>query len=241
LVVFWVSLVAPAAGLTIGLTMLTVSLMASGAMLAARVRSGFTLPLRLRWIPAWVYPLGLLAFLDAGVLLAVVFRGDPGWDGLFVWGIKARYFAGVGGVATSFFSDLSRQWSHLDYPFLVPLIEALAYRAVGAPSVRIDMVVAAAFAVCLLILFHELIRQVQGRPLAAILTLVLLTVPAFWSNAVAAYADLPQALYLLGGAGLVYLWFDHDRRAANVIVGGALLAFAVWVKRDALGFDLGFC
>jgi hypothetical protein len=105
---------------------------------------------------------------------------------------------------------------------------------VAGPTVRIDMVVAAAFATCLLVLFHERIRRVQGPGLAAVLTLVLLTVPAFWSNAVAAYADLPEALFLLGGAGLVYLWFDHDRRAPNLVLGGVLLAFAVWVKRDAL-------
>jgi hypothetical protein len=41
LVVFWVSLAVPAAGLTVGLAMLTMSLVAAGVILAVRLRSRF--------------------------------------------------------------------------------------------------------------------------------------------------------------------------------------------------------
>ncbi len=82
-------------------------------------------------------------------------------------------------------------------------------------------------------LFYELVRKADGPLLASVFTLLLITVPAFWTNATRAYADLPLALFLLGGAWLVSRWLAQ-RDLRDVILGGALLAFGVWVKRDGI-------
>src|SRR5207302_1234878 len=69
---------------------------------------------------------------------------------------------------------------------------------------------------------------------AAVLTLLLMTIAAFWDNALQAFADLPLALFLLAGSWFVYRWFDHGRHLSDLVIGGALLALAIWVKRDGL-------
>jgi Dolichyl-phosphate-mannose-protein mannosyltransferase len=233
LLAFWVSLLTPSLGLKVSLAALAASLVVVAGMLARWLASLLAWRPRISVSAVVVTPLMLFTLLDLGLLLAVVFRGDPGWDGLFIWGIKARYFAAIGGVPDSFFTDLSRQWSHLDYPLLFPLMEAIVYSALGVPNEHANMVIIVVFVVGMVVLFHELVREAVGPVLAVVFALVLVTVPAFWTNAVRAYADLPLALFLLGGGGLVCRWLIQ-RRSADVVVGGVLLAFGVWVKRDGL-------
>jgi 4-amino-4-deoxy-L-arabinose transferase-like glycosyltransferase len=164
----------------------------------------------------------------------LVLRSQVGWDGLFVWGIKARYFFSFGGVPEAFFADPSREWSHLDYPFLVPLSEALLYRAAGRADERLALLLAAAFVLCLLLLIHDLARAWRGPELALVACLVLLTVPATWILAGQGLADLPLAAFLLGGGGLASRWFEDRGRVRDLLLAGLLLTLAVWVKREGL-------
>lgn len=234
LIGFWTSLAVPSAGLTMSLGVLVASVVTCFVTLVKRLHNEPHWSLRLTAVTPWVYALVLLLLCDGGLVVYAVLHSNPGWDGLFVWGIKARYFAEVGGIPTGFFSDLSRQWSHLEYPFLLPLTEALVYRVLGTPYEQADMVLTCGYLVFLLLLLHELIRRVEGPTVAVLCTLLLVTVPAFWNNTTQAYAELPLALFLLGGAGFVYRWFDDDRRLQDLLLGGLLLALAIWVKRDGL-------
>lgn len=233
LIGFWVSLAAASAGLLVSLIASAAALLVAMGILAKRLIRRLVWPHQIPLSTLVATPLVLVALFDVGLVVAVVLRGDPGWDGLFVWGIKARYFAAIGGVPASFFTDLSREWSHLDYPFLIPMAEAMAYRVQGGPTEQVDMLITAGFVVALVVLFHELIRNAAGPVLAVVFTLLLVTVPAFWTNATRAYADLPLALFLLGGGGLVASWFARGR-LTDLILGGAMLAFGMWVKRDGI-------
>jgi hypothetical protein len=233
LVAFWVSLFAASAALAVSLALAPLASLLAVFLAVRRWRRPETVPPRLTAGTALVAVLGVLAVVDIGSVLFATYHAGPGWDGLFVWSIKARYFATTGGVPSTFFDDLSRQWSHLDYPFLYPLTVSFGYWLLGGSLLHADMVVTLGFVLGLIILFHSLVREVSGPVLAVLFTVVLVTVPAFWTNATRAYADLPLALFLLGGAGMVARWLRR-RDLRDVIVGGALLAFAIWVKRDGL-------
>jgi hypothetical protein len=235
LIAFWVSLVAPRWALTatlglIAIALLTVVLRQGRA--AWKERRRFSLPAP--QVRPWAYPLGILVLLDAALLLQSVLRSQVGWDGLFVWGIKARYFFSFGGVPEAFFADPSREWSHLDYPFLVPLSEALLYRAAGRADERLALLLAAAFVLCLLLLIYDLARAWRGPELALVACLVLLTVPAMWVMAGQGLADLPLAVFLLAGGGLASRWFEDRGRIRDLLLAGLLLTLAVWVKREGL-------
>jgi dolichyl-phosphate-mannose-protein mannosyltransferase len=232
---FWGSLLAPRWALTATLGLIAIALLtvvARQGPAAWRERHRFSLPapkLRL-----WAYPVGILVLLDAALLLQSVLRSQVGWDGLFVWGIKARYFFSSGGVPEAFFADPSREWSHIDYPFLLPLSEALLYRAAGSADERLAMLLAAAFVLCLLLLVYGLARAWRGPELALVACLVLLTVPATWVMAGQGLADLPLAVFLLAGGGLAARWFEDRSRIRDLLLAGLLLTLAVWVKREGL-------
>jgi len=251
LVTYWASLLMPAWALWLGLGLLAAALawaLGLGGLHAGRylryvgsVRrdrppGGRLAPsdrklARGRW---WAYPLAALALADALLVLREIVRSDPGWDGLFVWGIKARYFFATGGVPQTYFSDLSRDWSHIDYPFLLPVSEALVYRAAGVADERLIMVVIAAFFISMLVLLHELVRFWRGEGMALVAILVLLTIPALWSFAGQGMADLPLAVFVLAGGGLVATWLERPGSLRQLVLGALLLAMAVWVKREGL-------
>lgn len=232
---FWVSWASTVA-LTAGLVAAAAALPVAAGVLLARLRYAPALLGRVRRRPAWLLALPLTALVAYQVWLVTVaaLHSGPGWDGVFIWEIKARYFLTFGGIPPSFFSDTSRQWSHPNYPLLLPLVEALTFRTLGGAHQWADMVVTAAFVLGLAVLFHEVVRRARGPLLASLLTLVLITSPAFWDNALQAFADLPAALFLLAGAWFVYRWFDHERRLQDMILGGTMLALAMWVKREGL-------
>jgi hypothetical protein len=51
-----------------------------------------------------------------------------GWDGLHIWEFKARLaFDNGGTVPAAYFRDVSRMWSHVDYPQYLPLTETWVY------------------------------------------------------------------------------------------------------------------
>lgn len=235
LLVLWVS-TASSVALTVGLVVAVASVPAAALVLLMRLHH---LPAPRVWIrkrPVWLIavPLTALAAYQGWLVTVGALHSGPGWDGVFVWDIKARYFLISGGVPQSFFSDASRQWSHPTYPLLLSLVEALVFRTLGGAHQWADLTVTAMFVVGLVILFHEMVRRARGLLLAGLLTLVLITAPAFWMNALVANADLPMALFVLAGAWFVYRWFDHGRRIQDMILGGVLLAGAMWVKHEGL-------
>lgn len=242
LVTFWISLLLPAWALSISIGVLAVALAVavglvalqaarSASAAAGALRAGARLLLRAPW---WAYPAAALVLVDLGLLVTGILRSEVGWDGLFVWGIKARYFFLSGGVPQPYFTDLSREWSHIDYPFLLPISEALVYRAAGTPDERLIMVVIAAFVLCLVVLLHELVRTARGEGMALTAVLLLLTLPAIWSFAEQGMADLPLAVCLLAGGGLVARWLERPARLRQLLLGAFLMTLAVWVKREGL-------
>src|SRR5205814_4482177 len=76
----------------------------------------------------WLKAAGWLFFSAEGARNVISSLGSPlGWDGTVDWGFKARLAFLNGGLPPSYFTDLSREWSHLGYPWLVPMNEAWIY------------------------------------------------------------------------------------------------------------------
>ena len=171
---------------------------------------------RYRAWPTWVgWRLGLgetvsMAFLgvQGGVVTWLAGRGTLEWDGLVVWEMKA-YLACLndGRMPLAYYSDLSRQWSHPQYPLYVPLLEAWLYDWVGRCDQWLAGLLFPLFymaAVGLLVTGGLRLGKQLGRGLAA--ALLLFCVPQFVVGAGSAssgYADFPLAVFYLGA--LVYL------------------------------------
>jgi hypothetical protein len=147
-------------------------------------------------------------------------------DFFFIWGYKAHLFFTAHGIPWRFLAALPNDFSHSDYPLLVPLLFDVQSVLTGAWRPEVLVVTDTLLAAALLIVVHRCLAEDYGPVFAALGTLalsgcVLLPWPGF--------ADGPFVAYAASGALLL-----RSRRRAGV--GGVLLAFAAMTKNEGIAF-----
>jgi hypothetical protein len=197
--------------------------------LAARPGGGRSLPLR-RFARA-----ELVCAAAAAVLLLVlgvdaVFQPLASWDAWTQWTPKAHALVVDNGLnAHVLGSKVYRDW-HLDYPLLVPGIEAFAFRFVGF-DVRVVHFQQWFFLLGFSAAFVELLRP-RVRPLFVwAVLLALLAAPRVEGDTLASNADIPLAVFL-GLAGIAALiWIiDWEPIALRLFAVFAAAALATKVE-----------
>lgn len=241
--VFWASLVCSTIAIpfAVALAMLALcySLFRAGRCLAAR---------RARWANVLAsQPAGprsiLRLMIVSGLLIEIIaiafatLSTDLGWDGIMNFGIKAKIFFLEGGVPLSYFSDLSRTWTHLNYPLLVPLMEAWVYRFAGQVDERQLMIIFFCFFLSLLGLFYAALRRRHSQLYSLVFAVILCATPFVLRMTASGYADLPLATLILAASIYLYSWLQ-GRRTDDLVLASVLAAQCVWVKREGLVFWL---
>jgi hypothetical protein len=149
-------------------------------------------------------------------------------DFFFIWGYKARLFFIGRAISWSFLGALPNDFSHPDYPLLVPLQFALPSILAGAWQPRGIGILDTAFAAAALVIAHRCLREELSPLVAAIGALslagcVLLPWPGFAEGPLVAYSA--SAVLLL-----------RSRRPEAVPLAGALLALAAMSKNEGIAF-----
>lgn len=228
LALFW--LLAAGAGLRGALGMVTVGSVAALWLAGPGGAAGrFRAPGRAAW-PL----LALLGWEVALVALLAVGRPLVYWDAWVTWGMKARLIVLSDGLAPGLWADTSRAVTHLDYPLLLPLLEAWLWGWLGALDERLVGVQAVGFFVALLALVHAGLGQRGVAPGTALAgTAALAALPTFDGLAAFSFADIPLAFFLT--LALVFLvgWLEGGPPGTLLIAvaAGGLLP---WTKREGL-------
>jgi hypothetical protein len=155
------------------------------------------------------------------------------WDSWVNWAVKARSIFIEGGISPAVYADPSRAVTHLDYPLLLPLLQAWHFAWVGAPDDRIAAVVPVLYYLSLVaVVYGVLLRQVgQGVALAA--AVVVATMGTMAGLAAAAFAEVALATYALIAAVYLLEWMQGGSRGALLIaaLAGGLMT---WSKREGV-------
>ncbi len=181
---------------------------------------------------------GLLAGYLAVLFVQCVFQALNSWDAWAKWTMKARAIVLLGGLDTSVFANHAYQPLVLDYPMLIPALEAIDFRFMG----RLDnLVIHVQFWLLLvgfLLAAYELLRDRAPQMLLWPTLLLVGTAPALADNLTSAYGDAPVAFFfaLAAISGWRYL-VTGERRALWFlgVIGGA----AVATKPEGSPFVLG--
>jgi hypothetical protein len=181
-----------------------------------------------RWGAVFI---AVLVWAVSGVVIGTARRG-LGWDGVAVWGLKGKAAFVDGGFPGPYFHDLSRQWSHPDYPLFVPLAEAWVYRCIGQVDECAVKLLFVAFYVALLALFYGGVRR-EGFTATFSLgfTAALATVPLLRAQAMSGEADVPLALVVFASTLSLYGWLRRGART-DLVLAAVLSALGAWVKKE---------
>jgi hypothetical protein len=181
------------------------------------------------------------------VLLHAIYAMRPGlWDWtdwlitrrdyFFIWGFKARLFFVEHGIPWSFLRTLPNDFSHPDYPLLVPLLfdvpSVLTSRFDPRFFALIDTILGAA----LLVIAYRCLRDEFTSNEAALGTLALSGSALLpWVG----FADGPLVAFA-GSAALLIRRYLRGH-AATLAVAVTLLSFAAMTKNEGMAFFVAVC
>ncbi len=204
----------------------------SGLLLRrARVPSDRTAAVHQSWLHYVAAGLLLIAVIGASaVRLAQGFAAlDQGaWDAWQIWNLRAAFLAApTPDWVTGFNAAL--EWSHPDYPLLVPSSVARLWVFGGAMSTQWPIVFAAEIYVAAILLTAGTLLRISGVAGAA-LGLALLLVPEYGQFITAQCADAAVGLYVLLSVSLL----SGGRAAGRLVASGAAAGLAAWTKNEGL-------
>jgi hypothetical protein len=149
------------------------------------------------------------------------------YDAWAIWALKGHALYAFGWADPAVFAGTAYRFANLDYPILLPSLEAIDFRAMGAFDTR---VLHLQFLLLLVAALAALGALLRDRVPALLLWLSLIAIalaPAVFDQLLTAYADVPLALVFAIGVAAAGRWLVTDERwslaVATLCFGGALL------------------
>jgi hypothetical protein len=207
----------------IGLALLAALAAAAGAW---RLR-GTERPLWRR--PSWIALGGIVSIAVVLVEYARAFAVAPlnRYDAWAIWALKGRALYAFGWADPAVFAGSEYRFSNLDYPLLLPSIEAIDFRAMGAFDTRLLHVQFLLILVAGLVALATLLRDRVPPALLWPSLLGVALAPAVFDQLLTAYADIPLALVFAVALLAAARWLVTNERWALAVAalcfGGALL------------------
>ncbi|MBI3723466.1 glycosyltransferase family 39 protein [bacterium] len=188
-----------------------------------------------RSLDRWSALAALVLGAEIAASVAASLSSDLSVDGVAIYALKAKLAFVSGGMPLSHFQDLSRQWSHLDYPLLLPLDEAFFFFLRGEASLVLAKALAPGFFAALLLLFYSTVSRARSRPVAILFAGLLGSLPGLVERAPQAEADLALALAWFGSVAHMHRFFREGNRR-DLVIASLLAAVCAWTKREGFVF-----
>jgi hypothetical protein len=181
-----------------------------------------------------ILQIGFVGIMALGQPLAV-------WDSWVTWGMKARTIFLDGAISPAVYADASRAVTHLDYPLLLPLVQAWIYGWLGVADDRFaGLPVVLSYCALLGICYTAVRRWGGSRTHALLVTTVVASVPHFSLLAGHSLADVPLALVCTVAAVYLMFWLKAGR-VSDLSIAVLTAGLMPWTKREGvvLLFTLG--
>lgn len=187
--------------------------------------------------PIWLWVLlgiaVLMAFLTCLMLNGAAPHGE--WDAWSIWNLRARFLFRAQEFVSPFSSAI--EWTHPDYPLLIPGVIALLWHAAGSESMRIAGAVGFLLTCSAVAVPFFAVRLLRGPGLAALCALSILSATSLVRIGASHYADVPLAAFIvIAGCFLVYGLEVESAGAGPFLLAGLAAGFAAWTKNEGLLF-----
>ncbi|MBA4423445.1 MAG: hypothetical protein C0390_10190 [Syntrophus sp. (in: bacteria)] len=174
-----------------------------------------------------------IELLSSLISFTVAFLKEPHgrWDAWLIWNMHARFlFRGGDHWREAFASGLD--WSHWDYPLLLPLSIARGWTYTGGEG-NLPAVMGCLFTFLILGLLLTSLFLLRGRIQGYLAAMLLMGTPFFIYMGASQFADIPLAFFIL--TTLIMLFFQAgspESRPGAVILAGLAAGLCVWTKNE---------
>jgi hypothetical protein len=203
----------------IGLTVLTILCTGLGWW---RLQ-GTELPTRRR--PAALHVAGVVLLVALLVEYGRAFAVAPlnRYDAWAIWALKGHALFAFGWADPAVFAGSEYRFANLDYPLLLPALEALDFHAVGAFDTRVLHLQFLLFLVAAVLALAALMHDRVPALLLWLSLFAIALAPAVFDQLLTAYADVPLGLIFAVGVAAGGRWLLTQERWALAV---ATLCFA---------------
>ena len=141
---------------------------------------------------------GLIIILQLSVTcFAALVSPLTDWDAWVNWAGKANLIFIEQTISTHVINNPARLPTNMDYPLLIPLIEAWGYGWIGQIYEPGAGIISFLFYGALLLLFYEAVHQFASPTAALGFTTLLATAPRLERAAISGLADIPLAAFVI--------------------------------------------
>jgi hypothetical protein len=179
--------------------------------------------------PTWLTLAGIAVLAAVLVEFGRAFAVAPlnRYDAWAIWALKGHALYAFGWADPTVFAGVEYRFANLDYPLLLPALEAIDFRAMGAFDTRVLHLQFLFFLVAALLALAALLRD-RVPPLVLWPSLLAVSLaPAVFDQLLTAYADVPLALIFAVGVAAAGRWLITNERwslsVAALCFAGALL------------------
>jgi hypothetical protein len=216
-----------------------------GAALVAALLLGILAKRRgtlLDWAPGPPSPWYLTAAFGvalASALIMFIFyalnKPHGEWDAWSIWNLRARFFFRAGEFWRDAFSNRI-DWSHPDYPLMLPGIVAMCWTLARAESTLAPVTVAFLFVFGLAGVLISTLGALRGKTQAFLAGIVLLGTTSVVVIGANQYADIPLSYYILLTLALLCFQERYPDDLRFSILAGLATGCAAWTKNEGLLF-----
>ena len=191
----------------------------------------------------WSILAAFLLLMAAGFgafFLLKSFRAPHGYiDAFAIWNMRAKFIFRGGEWWRNAFSVLD--WSHPDYPLLLPALVVRFWKYVGDESTIIPIFVALCFTFATIGLLYTALSLLRSKSQALLAAMLLLSTPFFMQNGVNQTADVPISFFFLSTIVLLALNERISAQTGNhslLFLAGITAGFSAWTKNEGALFLL---
>ncbi len=163
------------------------------------------------------------------------------WDAWLIWNMHARFLFRGGDLWREAFAS-GLDWSHWDYPLLLPLSIARGW-TYGGESVWLPAGLAFVFTFLTLGLLGSSLALLRDGIRGCLGGMLLMGTPLFIIMGASQFADMPLALFILTTLVLLFIAMKDQGRSGSrdhhpgiVVLAGLAAGLCAWTKNEGLLF-----
>ena len=176
--------------------------------------------------------LGVLAVSIAVFILLSIKQPHGDWDAWAIWNLHARFLERGGAQWAALFSK-QLNWSHPDYPLMIPAFIAQIWSVVRSESTVVPTALSFLFTFGTVAVVVGGLQRLRGWDQALVAGTFLLGSADLIGQGAMQYADIPLAFYIVSALALLSI---DDMKCT--VMAGAIAGFAAWTKNEGIVFVL---
>jgi hypothetical protein len=148
------------------------------------------------------------------------------YDAWAIWSLKGHALYSLGWADPVIFASSSYGFAHLEYPLLIPSLEAIDFRAMGAFDTRLLHLQFLLMLLAAILALQTLLGDRVPRILLYGSLLSVVLAPSVFDQLLSGYADVPLALFFAVGVAAGGCWLVGNERwllAVAALAFGAVL------------------